>query len=56
MISLSDGLLYVTVLFLAGHLMMDMRALVLAVGHRRDMLLTTLTIVFLIGHLVTDYV
>ncbi len=54
--SLSDGLLYVTVLFLAGHLVLDIRTLMMAVGHRRDMLLTTLTIVFLIGHLITDYV
>ncbi len=54
--NLSDALLYVTVLFLAGHLMMDIRAMVVAVGHRRDMFLTTLTIVFLIGHLITDYV
>lgn len=54
--SLSDVLLFVTVLFLAGHLLLDIRVMVKAVGHRRDMLLTTLTIVFLVGHLITDYV
>ena len=53
--SVGDVLLYLTVLFLVGHLALDMRSLFKAVRHT-DALWTIATISFLVGHLVMDYV
>lgn len=57
-----DLLAVVAVVFLAGHLLTDMRALrrVVRFGkdgeHQADAVWTVLTVVFLIGHIILDWV
>ncbi|KKL79246.1 hypothetical protein LCGC14_2016790 [marine sediment metagenome] len=42
--------------FLIGHVVLDMRALVHNVRHPKDMALTIATMVFLGGHLILDWI
>lgn len=54
-LSLSDTLLALTVGFLVLHFLMDVRSMVLAVRHPKDLALTTATVVVFLGHIITAH-
>jgi len=54
--NLSDVLLFVTVLFLAGHIGFDMRAIGKSVQQHKDFWWTVTTLLVLLGHLTLDFV
>lgn len=54
-LGLSDWFLVVTFSFLALHFVMDVRSMVLAVHHPKDLAITTVTVVVFVGHIITAH-
>ena len=53
--SWGTALVVLALVFLTAHLLLDARALVVSVRHPKDILLTVITVVTLIGHLALDW-
>jgi hypothetical protein len=54
--SWASGLIVLAGVFLAAHLIMDVRAVALTARHPKDLSWTAATLIILTGHIILDYV
>ncbi len=52
----SQILVALAVIFLVGHLLLDLRTIGSTLRHPKDLALTLLTVGFLVGHIVLDFI